>query len=90
MPTETPTMPELLALNSNGKKVNLTVAVGSRYEKFGIFLLDDATATIVKSLEHEYQRNSENINREILVLWLQGRGLKPVTWSTLMNVLGQI
>ena len=82
MPTAKPTLPEL-----NGTKVDVVQKVGARYEKFGIALLNDADEGIVKALEYQFQRDCASINTEILRRWLQGSGLCPVNWSTLVNAL---
>ena len=81
-------MSKLLSLSA--KKVNVAVEVGVRYPMFGIFLLNDANGAIVQALEMEHHWNAERINLAILVQWLQGRGVKPVTWSTLVDVLRKI
>ena len=78
-------MPELLSLSV--KKVNVAVEVGVRYSSFGIFLLNDANGAIVQALEMEHHWNPQRINMAILQRWLQGMGVKPVTWSTLLDVL---
>ena len=41
-------------------------------------------------MEVEYRRNAERINTEILWEWIAGRGKKPVTWGTLIEVLRDI
>ena len=81
-------MPELLSLSV--KKVNVAVEVGVRYSRFGILLLNDANGAIVQALEMEHRWNAERINMAILQRWLQGMGVKPVTWSTLVDVLRTI
>ena len=81
-------MPELLSLSV--KKVDVAVEVGVRYSSFGILLLNDANGAIVQALEMEHHRNAERINMAILQRWLQGMGVKPVTWSTLVDVLRTI
>ena len=81
-------MPELLSLSV--KKVNVAIEVGVRYSYFGTFLLNDANGSIVQALEIEHHRNAERINMAILQRWLQGMGVKPVTWSTLVDVLRTI
>ena len=78
-------MPELLSLSV--KKVNVAIEVGVRYSSFGIFLLNDTNGAIVQALEMEHHWNAERINMAILQRWLQGMGVKPVTWSTLLDVL---
>ena len=74
-------MPELLSLSGN-----IAIKVGVHYFKFGVFLLEDTNGVIVKALEMEHHWNAEQINMAILQRWLQGMGVKPVTWSTLVSV----
>ena len=81
-------MPELLSLSV--KKVNVAVEVGVRYSRFCIFLLNDANGAIVQALEMEHHWNAERINMDILQRWLQGMGVKPVTWSTLVDAFRTI
>ena len=64
--------------------------VGVYYLRFGIFLLKDSNGAIVEALEMEHRGSAEQINMAIFQRWLQGRGLKPVTWSTLITVLKNI
>ena len=54
---------------------------------FGMFLLQDSFGAIVKALENEHQRNAERVNLAIRQKWLEGKGLKPVTWASLVSAL---
>ena len=66
----------------------MAVQVGVKYVQFGVFLLEDTNGfIIVEALEVEHMKNAERINMAILNKWLQGKGVKPVTWSTLVSVL---
>ena len=81
-------MPELLSLSDD--RINVAIEVGSKYSQFGIFLLGDTNGNILETLEIEHLKNSDRINMAILQRWLQGKGVKPVTWSTLITVLKKI
>ena len=81
-------MPELLSFSA--EKLNIAIKVGVDYVKFGIFLLNDSNGVIVNALEIEHRGNAEHINMAILQRWLQGKGINPVTWSTLIGVLRKI
>eukprot|EP00731_Ephydatia_muelleri_P011858 Em0006g752a len=81
----TPTLPELLFFSE--RRVNIAEQIGANYFKFGIFLLEDSNGAIVTALENEHLKNAERINVAILQKWLEGKGVKPVTWSTLVTVL---
>ena len=81
-------MMELLSFSSS--KLNIAVQVGMKYDKFGVFLLEDTNGVIVEALKVEHMKNAERINMTVLKTWLQGKGVKPVTWSTLVSVLKNI
>ena len=74
-----PTLPELLCLNVHKK-------VGANYYTFGILLLND-DGCLVDSMEDECRGKPERIVIKILQEWLQGSGLLPVTWNTLIETL---
>jgi hypothetical protein len=38
----------------------------------------------------ELRDKAEDINKEIFRLWVKGKGLKPVSWATLVDVLQDI
>ena len=44
---------------------------------------------LVKAIEHEWPKNTERINYEILRKWISGTGL-PATWPIFMQVLQDI
>ena len=87
-PSGTPTLPELLSFSD--RKVNIAEQIGVKYLNFGLFLLEDCNGAIVTALENEHQKNAERINFAIFQKWLEGKGVKPVTWSTLVTVLQNI
>ena len=89
--TSTPTLQQLLCLPvSTGQNINLTVEVGDKYFKFGVQLLDDKNGQRIQNIETQKRGSPpEDINREILMEWLQGKG-KPVTWKALVEVLQSI
>ena len=88
LPPGTPTLPKLLSFSD--RRVNIAEQIGVNYLKFGIFLLQDSNGAITAALENEHLKNAERINVAILQKWLEGKGVKPVTWSTLATVLQTI
>ena len=96
MPTDDePTLLELLCfdsktrecVNKKGDSIDIIDEVGTKYQMFGILLLEDKTGAHVRSLIKKYHEDSESINLEIVQEWLQGRGAKPVSWRTLTRIL---
>ena len=90
-PSTKPTLPELMRFSCTDRRViNIPMEIGTEYVQFGIFLLDDLNGARVKSMAHHHLNKAKQINTEILQEWLTGRGKKPVTWTTLVEVLHDI
>ena len=84
-------MPELLVFTCADKtKVCIAEEIGTKYEQFGILLLQDKTGSKVKNIAYRCLYTPQRINTEILQQWLAGRGKVPVTWATLVEVLHDI
>ena len=78
-------------LNFPGKKENIKIPqkIGTKYLEFGILLLNDETGAEVRTIVTKHHEAADQINLEILSLWIQGKG-KPLSWSVLINVLKSI
>ena len=75
-----PTLPQLLRLK-------IPQRVGANYSTFGILLLNDAVGSRVRALKKECQGDTDDTILRILEEWLEGRGVEPVTWETLIKTL---
>jgi len=53
---------------------------------FGVLLLNDETGAEISAIATKYRDNAEQINLEILRLWIGGKG-KPFSWDMLIDVL---
>ena len=85
-----PAMPKLLNFKAGTQYLNIPREIGTSYTEFGIHLLQDTNGVRVHSLEHELHRAADDINRRILQEWLEGRGISPVSWATLIDTLRTI
>ena len=56
---------------------------------FGVLLLNDKAGTEVNAIATQYRGDAEQINFEILRLWIGGKG-KPLSWDALIDVLKAI
>ena len=56
----------------------------------GPLLLQDDTGCRMASLEAEHRGNTDRINVALLTEWLEGGGLRPVTWATLTRAIDDI
>ena len=70
--------------------VSIPVEIATKYVRFSTFLLDDSTGSRAKVMACKHSNDAEQINIEILLEWLTGRGKQPVTWATLVEVLRDI
>ena len=70
-------------------KVNLAEKIPD-YWDFGVLLLDDHSGDQIAAIEKEQGKSTLDINRQIMRLWVQGKGRQPVTWNTLVTVLQDI
>ena len=86
------TLPELLNFktSSGNNTVNVAQQMGTHYSKLGPLLLNDYTGAVTTAIVSQYQRDADAINQEILTRWLLGQGKKPVSWSTLTDVLKEV
>ena len=82
-------MRELIKFRGRSKTINIPQRICTKWDEFGIFLLEDDNAAIIDSIAREQRDRPEQINKDILKRWIQGEG-QPVTWETLVEVLRNI
>ena len=91
MHADKPTLPTLLKFPPSCPSPNCTniaSRIGKEYWKFGILLLEDDNGNTVDTITSDYRQDSiEMVTLKILQKWLNGAGLKPVSWNTLVQVL---
>ena len=84
-----PTLPELIRFKTRSGTINILEKIGTHYNQLGILLLEDTTGAITKAIIN-HSHDATNINLQILEQWIQGKGKKPLEWSTLIEVLNDI
>ena len=85
-----PTLREFISFPMASGRMNLAQKIGTAYENFGIFLLEDDGGDRTDAIIRELDRRAEDINKRIFRLWMKGEGLQPVSWATLVGVLQDI
>ena len=83
---ERPDLLKLLNFPSKSGNISIPQQVGSKCFMFGVLLLNDKTGTEVNAIVTQYRGDAEQINSEILRLWIGGKG-KPLSWDSLIDVL---
>ena len=82
-----PTLTLLRKFPVKDEFVDIAAQIGTDYELFGTFLLDDKNGYKVVNIEKAKRGEPLDITVEILRQWLQGKGRIPVTWQTLIACL---
>ena len=85
-----PKMTELRSFNTKHRSnIDFVVDIGATdYRKFGTLILENEKP--IKVIEQNCFYQVEYIVHQILAIWLDGNGLSPVTWDTLVTVLKTI
>ena len=81
-----PTLSQLLKFPGKRGKINIPERIGTNYKTFGIFLLNDGNGAKVESIAKE-EGDLIHISLKILSKWLQGEGMQPPTWTTIIEAL---
>ena len=87
---EKPTLSELIDFKSQSGRINILEEIGIHYCVLGPLLLQDDNGAVTDAIKDQYQLNASLINQEIMKRWLQGKGMKPVDWSTVVHVLNKM
>ena len=80
-------LPTLRRFPVKNEFIDIAAKIGTNYELFGTFLLQDKDGNKVKTIEMSEGRDPIRITVEILRQWLQGKGKLPVNWQTLIQCL---
>ena len=87
---ERPNLPKLLSFpGKGGAKINIPQRIGTKYFQFGVQLLHDETGEEIDAVGAKCREDVEQINSEILKLWVRGKG-KPLSWDVLIDVLKDV
>ena len=87
---DTPNLPLLICFPTKTSFINIPKQLGIHYAMLGPLLLQDDSGARVAALKSENQGNADLINIAIFREWMEGGGLKPVTWATLSGAMADI
>ena len=82
-----PTLPRFINFPTADGEINLAERIGTDYQNFGILLLEDDHGELTAAAVKKHLLVAEDINKDIFQQWLGGKGRKPVSWDTLVQVL---
>ena len=85
-----PNMDELVGFQGREKIINIPLEICLMFYPFGTLLLDADSWARVNSIVFKHKEDVQQINKDILQQWIEGKGKKPVTWKTLIDVLKDV
>ena len=87
---DTPTLPLLICFPAKTTPLNIPRLLGTSYAMLGPLLLQDTSGSRIAALEAEHRCNADRINLAVMQEWLEGGGLRPVTWATLTRAMTDV
>ena len=85
-----PTLIECIRFRGRERRIDIPQEIGVKYRNFGLLLLEDHNGARIHALAYKHNNDANEINREIIEEWVAGKGIHPVTWKTLVQVLRDI
>ena len=83
-----PRLAELITLKTRkGERVNIIEYLAPQWKQFGLCLDFDRTGRQLDLIEAEQSHRAVACCREMFKHWLEGNGVQPVTWRTLIELL---
>ena len=85
-----PTLIECIRFRGKERRINIPEEIGVKYRDFGLLLLEDHNGARIRALAHKHNNDAKEINIEVIEEWVAGKGIHPVTWKILTEVLRDI
>ena len=70
------------------RRINTPQEIGVKYRDFDLLLLEDHNGARICALAHKHMNDANEI--EVIEEWVAGKGIHPVNWNTLTEVLWDI
>ena len=71
----------------SGGTINIIQQVAPHWQDFAMSLDFDANGTTMQTIEQKNRGDPEACCREMMQLWLRGRGRQPATFKLLVDIL---
>ena len=91
LPDSRPNLAKLSCLRtSQGKKVNTIERIAHRWKYLGDMLNFDDLGSKLTNIEADHRGHSESCCRAVFQHWIQGNGVTPCSWRTLIGLLDDL
>ena len=82
-----PTIAQLLLLKAAGGKIRIISRLAPRWRNLGYIMNFDPTGAKIESIEQKYRGDPEECCCAMFQHWLNGNGVRPCSWGTLIELL---
>ena len=82
-----PTVSQLQLLHIRGRRVEIIREIAPRWHHFGDQLQFDSDSRLLKVIKENHKGDCESACKEMFQWWLKGKGVQPVSWRTLAQLL---
>ena len=87
-PDTQPTLMQLTYMVApSGKEVRIIENISAKWKKVGILFNFDPTGCTIDLIDARHPSDPEACCTDMMKMWLEGRGRKPASWATLVEVL---
>ena len=86
-----PSLTQLLLLKTaDGKKIKIISRLAPHWNDLGVLMNFDQTGSKIETVERKYHGNPEDCCRAVFIHWLNGNGIIPCSWRTLIGLLDDL
>ena len=71
----------------SGEKISIIKQVAPHWTDFALGLDFDPTGTTIQTIEKKRLYDPEACCKEMMEMWLEGKGRQPATWELLVEIL---
>ena len=82
-----PTIAQLLLLKTADGKIRIISRLAPRWRDLGYIMNFDDTGAEIETIEQKYRGDPKECCQAMFQLWLNGNGIRPCTWGTLIELL---
>ena len=82
-----PTIAQLSLLKTADGKIRIISQLAPRWRDLGYIMNFDATGAEIETIDQKYRGDPKECCRAMFQLWLNGYGVRPCSWGTLIELL---
>ena len=82
-----PTIAQLSLLKTADRKIRIILRLAPHWRDLGYIMNFDNTGAEIETIEQKYRGDPKDCCRAMFQHWLNGNGIRPCSWGTLIELL---